>query len=268
MLLVLLSSESGHAQRPILESTQHWYVGGRGGVSVISERIDPNPLFQTISGQTNFLWGAELDYAFSNVVALCLQPLYEQKGYHNVFALPSSLLSAGGTGGTQFNFSITTDLNATYLEVPLVLRVTFPSGNWRPYLFAGPSFGVLLSASGKSHLALSTGGLPFALGIDSTENEKGQLTSTDISGYLGSGIAYNFPGGATLFIEAGYAFGLASIWNNAHTGILSDPFSALGALGGLGGTGTTRIPIPSLSQTQTVKSHDFRIAVGILFSLD
>ena len=278
LVLPLVACGSLRAQTSPHLHEPAWAVGIRSGVNVVSESMDPNPIFQTLSGQTNILFGAELDYNLTSTFSLCLQPTYQQKGYHNVFALPSSLLNAatgggGTTGGQQFNFSVTTDLNAHYLEVPLVLRVSFPSGGWRPYFFAGPSFGFLLSAKGVSNTSFSISGIPFPFSIDSTGDEKQQLTSTDISMCFGSGVAFQIPFGPTLYAEASYAFGLSNVWNNSHTGMLSNPLGGLGNLGalaggGTGGTGTTPTLPLDFSQTEDVRSHDFRIVAGVSFTVD
>ncbi len=272
LFATLLASEGARAQLIPVESPPHWYIGARAGINSVTENIDPNPLFETISGQMNFTGGAEIDYAFSKWFALSIQPRYEQKGYHNVFALPPSLLSSipgDSIGGQPLNFSITSDLTATYIEVPIVVRLTFPSGNWEPYFFAGPSIGILLSATGKANLSLSAGGFPISL--DSSEDAKRQLSPMDISGYVGSGIAYHIPFAATIFVEAGYAFGLSNVWNNGYQGILTNPLNVINALSGLGGGGigggSNALSIFG-AQNQTVTSRDFRIAAGFLIPLD
>jgi hypothetical protein len=90
---------------------------------------------------------------------------------------------------------------STYVELPLFLKYTALQEGVRPYVLAGPSVGLLQSATREwtiSNQAVQT------------QDIKDWLKSTDFSLCIGAGVGRNL-GPAHVFIEGVYAFGLADI---------------------------------------------------------
>jgi hypothetical protein len=90
---------------------------------------------------------------------------------------------------------------STYVEVPLFVKYTALPEGVRPYLLAGPSVGLLQSATREwtvSNQAVQS------------EDVKDLFNGTDFSLCVGAGVGRNF-GWAHVFIEGLYAFGLTDI---------------------------------------------------------
>ena len=192
-------------------------IGGRVGLDIGSLSYSPGlPSGNNTSYHTGFLVGAQMDEWFNNMWAISVQLLYDQKGSfinENVSALDDEALS--------------------YLEIPILAKVSFGSGDVKPYLFAGPSIGIQLSATRTYDNVSST-----SMSDDTDYNK------IDLAVLVGGGVSYKLAGGPSLFLAAGYAIGLINIAkNNAYN------TSASGA-------------------SETVKTSDIRLAAGILFPLN
>jgi hypothetical protein len=99
--------------------------------------------------------GAQVGYSRSDLGGPGAQGIRARQGavtgvylsaplWRNVFLRPELLftLKGGRTDLSGNDGSTTTvDLDLAYIEVPLLARVTFPTGRIRPVLFAGPSAG-------------------------------------------------------------------------------------------------------------------------------
>ncbi|MDD4858404.1 MAG: porin family protein [Candidatus Krumholzibacteria bacterium] len=81
----------------------------------------------------------------------------------------------------------------TYLELPLLLKVNLPTeGKIKPMLYAGPAFGLLMSAKVED------------------EDIKDQLKTMDIGIVAGAGVGYQLEKGL-IFAEARYEIGLTGL---------------------------------------------------------
>ena len=222
--LVISYSATGHAQQMM--------IGVRGGVNFANEKYDNPPSDgESISGRTLLLAGGEFDYWFSNSWALSIQLLYDEKGAHAdklYFTTEESPDINYGTG----------DWTTTYLEIPLLVKVRFGNDAIRPYLFAGPSIGYLLSNTLRLQ---ATGGMniPNELGVtyqvDTTGSTTDYTNKIDVSLVAGAGISWKLVQGSEFFLDASYAFGLTN----------SDQESGI-----------------------SVYSRDIRLAAGVLFPLN
>jgi hypothetical protein len=197
-------------------------IGGRIGVDIGSVSYSQSlPSGYTTSSHTGFLVGAQLDNWFSDMWALSVQLLYDQKGSAFTIADNSGSGLASTTGSTV----------SSYLEIPILVKFAIGSGDFRPYLFAGPSFGFLLAASETSG---ST-----SISIDSSFN------TLDVSALVGVGASYRLGhDGPSLLLDIGDAIGLVNIVKNGNTQ-----------------------PVTSQEVSETAKTNDIRIAAGIMFPL-
>jgi hypothetical protein len=210
LLLALLSLSSitmtAHAQRytstvrttPFVPFTA---VGVRGGLTVAGEDITPPFSGFTLGTRTGFMLGGQLDYWFAPSWALSVQALYDQKG--------ASLTSSDAASAQ----TETDELSLGYLEVPILAKLSLGSSDFRPYLFAGPSIGFLLSAN--THQTVTQYGV---VTTDQTADETNTFNTIDASLLFGAGASYQLSGGPQLMIDAGYALGLVNVEKNANTG--------------------------------------------------
>jgi hypothetical protein len=224
-------------KEPIKESHEHHlYLGVRVGADLGDETDGVNSLEfgqRGQTGQSNYhfmevgiLAGGQLDYWFADSWALSVGLLYDQKGAGLNFHYNN------GEGEYPDIMDVTLD----YLEIPILLKAKFGSGNLKPYMFAGPSVGVLLSGKETNSPVI--------------QNESGfnvplyQKNQPSISAVAGLGLSFDLGSGAYLFFDAAYAWGLTD-----------DSFGQVGT----GYSGET---------LYKAASRDIRIAAGIMFPLD
>ena len=117
---------------------------------------------------------------------------------------PEILYSQKGTTYDQSmfgtNFTITAKLN--YLEIPVLVKYSFPVPVVKPTLYAGPAIGILLSAKGKVE----------ALGQSQEEDIKDQTASTDFGLVVGASAHI-----AIITVDVRYTLGLTTIDKNGST---------------------------------------------------
>ena len=162
-------------------------MGGRVGINLANESWDPDPSANasgfSLGIHTGLIAGAQFDNWFNGDWALSVQLLYDQKG--------TTETVPGGSG----NFDL------GYLEIPIFVKAALATGSVRPYLFAGPSIGLLLSAS--------------VVANGQTTDLKSDYNSVDFSIVGGAGVAFDVSAGTMVFFDAGYALGLTDIDKNS-----------------------------------------------------
>lgn len=177
VVLVLFFSSTALAQLP-------FKLGVRGGLNIASLSWDPAlPAPVESSSRTGFKFGAMVELGFIPMFALQIEPMYVQKG---------GKINVPGQ-------EITNKL--TYLDIPILLKLKLPlPGPLTPYAFAGPSIGILLSASSES-------------GGEDTDI-KDQLSSTDFALDFGAGAALDVAPLVSLMLDVRYSLGLSDIFND------------------------------------------------------
>jgi hypothetical protein len=198
-------------------------IGGRIGLDIGSVTFSQSlPNGETNSTHTGILVGAQLDNWFSDMWAISVQLLYNQKG--SSFSFSDVGTGVSSTTGTS-------DEVQSYLELPILVKFAFGSGDFKPYLFAGPSFGLLLSSTNSAN--------------GTSVSDDSDFNSLDISALVGVGASYRLgAGGPSLLLDVGDAFGLVNILKNGNT-----------------------VTATGQSVSQSVKTNDIRIAAGIMFPL-
>ncbi len=88
---------------------------------------------------TGFTGGIYLDLDIPFLLSIQPEVLYSMKGYKQSGTI--TILS------TSYSMSATANLN--YLEIPVLIKYSFPVPVLKPSLFVGPSMGILLSAKSK-----------------------------------------------------------------------------------------------------------------------
>lgn len=202
-------------------ATAQMSIGGRIGLDIGSVSFSQSlPSGETNSTHTGILVGGQLDNWFSDMWAISIQLLYDQKGSE------FSIAANNGNG-----VSSTTDGVSSYLELPILVKFAIGSGSFKPYIFAGPSFGLLLTST-------ETNG-NTSLSVDSDYN------TLDISALLGVGASLRLGDtGPSILLDIGDAIGLVNIIKNGNTE-----------------------PVTSQEVSQSAKTNDIRIAAGIMFPL-
>lgn len=212
---------------------QDMMIGERGGLNFANQAWDGSD-FGNNSERTGILAGGQLDVLMGNGWALSLQALYDQKGTEGELFTPA-IGPPPAKDGTE-NWKI------SYLEISLFVKMNFGFGDIRPYVFAGPSLGVLLSNIER----LQTNGyyyLPNPPGLhyptDTTVDISDSTKRIDFSIVAGAGISLRIESDVELFLYACYGYGLVNIDN-----YVSDKANGF-----------------------TVFSRDIRVAAGILFPI-
>ena len=145
--------------------------------------------------------GVKAGLTFATISESNLSPNFESKtgfvaGVHFGFPLgtnfmlqPEALITQQGAGFTVPGGE--GDLQLTYLQVPLNLRLNFGSGNVRPFILAGPYAAFKLSCDADD------------LFDDDCDND---ISGTDYGLDFGGGILFG-----KFFVEARYNLGLADV---------------------------------------------------------
>jgi hypothetical protein len=209
----------------ITANAQQWMIGLRAGTNLANETNNTDLLPNyTYAIRPGFLGGGQVDYWFDKMWAISADVLFDQKGV---------IQSVNEDPGTPGALTGTFHVVLNYLEIPILLKASFGISNFRPYVFAGPSFGMFLSGSNTANW--SNPNTPYNGKMTIPDSA---VKSTDIAAVLGAGVSLMLGSGQMVFVDASYAYGLVNINN------LNDP------------------------SNETINSRDIRIAAGILFPLD
>lgn len=151
--------------------------GIKAGVNLADQSVSAEGLSVDLSSKTGIIGGAFV--AFSAGPRLSIQPelLFSQKG--------SKLSLFGSEAKTKMD----------YLEIPVLLKLKLglPTAPTAPFLFAGPSFGILASAKQE------------ALGMEE-EDVKDAFKSTDVGLAFGAGLD-----AGKITLDARYTLGVTDI---------------------------------------------------------
>jgi hypothetical protein len=144
-------------------------VGVLGGLNVATLSVDPDDGLD-ISNRTGFGFGGVVDISLGEMLVLHLEPMFLQKGAEidNV------------------------KVKASFIDVPVLIKYAFGSGQAKPYVMAGPNIGFLLSAKADDE------------DIDEV------LKSLDFGVDFGAGVSFPM-GNNSLFVEGRYALGLSNL---------------------------------------------------------
>jgi hypothetical protein len=188
-------------------------VGLRFGTSIASESGAALPGGASTGLKFGFVFGPEIEHWFSGNWAISSGLFLVQKGVDQQYA-PSSIERGTANHDTSGN----DNFSMNYIEVPILVKVAFGYGDIRPYIFAGPSIGFLLSAS-----EVTDGTIP-PIG-----NLKSDLNSIDYSVCFGLGVMGRIYRGPAITFEAEYETGLAKVFKNEPYRPFSQPIGQTSA---------------------------------------
>ncbi|MDP4200421.1 MAG: porin family protein [Bacteroidota bacterium] len=225
LLIVIFAST---CSSPVAAQYSSNWFGVRAGINIANESVDILPGGASTGFRIGPSFGAQYDYSLSDSWALSVGLLFNQKGTHQQYD-SASLSQTPPT--TPIAYGGKDDFTLSYIEIPIVAKATFGYGDFKPYLFAGPSIGILMSAS-----EAVDGTVPPITDV------KTFASSTDISLYLGGGLQEQM-GSKMVYFDAGYAAGLTKVFK-------SNPRTA-----------------SNFIDLSTAKSGDIRLAIGMLWQI-
>lgn len=132
----------------------------------------------------------------------------------------------GSESYTPYSTSIRTSKDAkySYLEIPLLARLSYPMGKVRPKLIAGPAIGLKLSAKGKKH-QLDMFRRPFVF-----EGDIEEAKNMEFGLVFGGGADFSVTDVVIITLDGRYNLGLT----NAADGEWGGKHRVISILGGVG----------------------------------
>lgn len=206
-VLLILSFSNINAQTRIS-------LGARAGLNIASLSYSPDIASGvTKSSRTGFKFGALVEIGFTPMIAVQIEPMF-------VAGAGSELSSTFGKA----------TLKLSYLEFPILFKFKIPvSGSVRPYVFAGPNIGLVMSAKVLNE----------PNGFPSSESDQKDFTSSILFALdFGAGAGFNMAPNTTLIFDVRYSFGMSNLLNEK------------------GG-----------SATQSIKANGLQILAGVMFGL-
>ena len=163
-------------------SAQKNRIGILGGLNFANLDVDSGKT----SNRNAYGFGGFLELGLGEKLALCLQPMFLQKG--------AKIVMEEGAEGLSGEFQM------SYIEIPVLLKLPLGSGGAVPYLLAGPTVGFVTSSKV----------LVKVLEISVDADFKDATKSLDVGAVFGGGIQLPM-GQNRIFVEAKYSLGLADI---------------------------------------------------------
>ncbi len=171
-------------------------IGAKVGLNIANASFSPDlPAGITKSTRMGFMFGGVVEIGFAGPLSIQAEPMYVQKG--NVVEGPLFVDQTTGFPVTGKNTS-----KLALFEVPILLKAKFPAGPVKPYVFAGPSIGFILSATETDE----------PQGFPSTDTDiKSTLNSTDFGLVFGAGAEFKVAPLVALTLDARYSLGLTDL---------------------------------------------------------
>lgn len=172
-------------------------LGVKAGLALSSASVDPDPyqglqvqgISSTKSGGTGFGVSANAELALGRMFAVALEPGYTQKSVKWEL--------------TQGTARATDERTISYLQIPVLFRVKFIEGTVRPYAFAGPNIGIVLSSKAKFQ--------GFANIPDGEYDAKSTTSSIDFGLEFGGGTEFKVSRQVALTGDIRYNLGLSNL---------------------------------------------------------
>lgn len=172
-LVIIFAAGSSMAQSKIK-------LGFEGGLNLASVSFTPSV---TTGTRTGLIFGGVIEAGINPQFAVVSGLRYIMKG--------TEVTSANSTTVNKANF----------LEIPALLKVKFPMTEVKPYLIAGPTLGLKLSASTRTDFG-TTGG---------NDVDNPNVESIDFGLFFGAGLDFSLNPNVDLYFQPGYSLGLSNI---------------------------------------------------------
>ncbi len=178
-------------------------LGIIGGVNFSTVSLDPEQNIDINTG-TGFSAGGMFVYNFNERFSLQVEPTYMRRNVD---------FTATDVGESPFtNVTLEATQKATYIDVPVLMRVSFGEADVKPYLLAGPDIGFLSSSKQKFNKVIADGEdiTNMFTSSELEEDVKDETRSIDLCMNFGGGVSVPV-GNNHLFLEAQYSLGLINI---------------------------------------------------------
>jgi len=202
-------------------------VGVRAGVNIANSSYTSTMSGVSESARTGLAVGGVVALRLSENMCVRTEPMYVQNG---------ATMTMEGVG-----FRYTETFKLEYLELPVHFVIDFGDGAVQPYLFGGPNFGILITATLEEDIPPPAIPEP-EIRVSGTRDIKDQFSSNNFAIDLGAGVAYDVTLQMRLLVDVRYSLGLI---NNA----------------------TAPDPRDQSFQAESWKSRDVKILVGVMFAL-
>ncbi|MFQ6115252.1 MAG: porin family protein [bacterium] len=164
-------------------------VCGRTESKLSLEELDS--LKTDFSTRTGLGLGAVIDFGSSQFFNIRLEPMYLQKGAEKEI------------NDLEFG-PIKSSLNLSYVELPVLLKLSFNKGGINPYLVGGAAISYLLEAQEEF------GDEYLEFGFEKKQDMKDEFKNLDYGFSYGGGLSIPI-GNSSLFAEGRYTEGLTNI---------------------------------------------------------
>jgi hypothetical protein len=213
-------------------------IGVQAGVNLTDLNMSLTEAGFNTAIRTRAIVGGIITYDFLPVLDLQIEPAYVQKGADVNAAIDFSSIVTGATLDAKGTIS------ANYFEIPILLKLTLPSGLIKPYLIAGGSVAFLLGdPKFKLDEAKIAGQDVISLIPSNVREQTFKLKSTDLILSFGGG--FTIPIGLlSVFVEGRYDLGLTDISDGPYDFGITD-----------------------LNYNEEFKTQGIQIKAGILFGL-
>jgi hypothetical protein len=214
----------------ITSSNAQHGIGIIGGINFAEVNIDPLEDGEEVIPRNGFSLGTIININFSPIFGLQFEPSYMQKGseFKAAFVLEG------------YNVKIEETIEAAYIDLPVLFRVTLQTSNVQPYLVAGVAPAFLVGDIKEVLNNITIDGIDITNQIPDNEKEiELKSNSFDIGMNFGGGLSIPLKS-FTLFIEGQYSLGLLDV-NNQE-------------------------PEPGFEKTQ-IRNRGFQAKLGISFPL-
>jgi hypothetical protein len=159
-------------------------LGFQGGINLANGTVDPDLSTTT---RTGMMGGAAFEIEFTDVFSIQPELLYVQKG--------------AKFEDTEMGIPFKATLKFDYIEIPVLLKATFGSSDFKPFVFFGPNLGFNIG----SELEIEV------MGDTETVDTKDETEGTDFCLDFGAGGEFPIGQSTDLFISARYSLGLTDI---------------------------------------------------------
>ena len=176
LFVLALLGELNHS----VYSQPNFSLGLEAGVNLANINITPT---MSTSSRTGLIVGVFADIGLSRTFYIRPGLRYMSKGFSST------------SNGITFTDRL------SYLEIPALLKVSFPLTEVKPYLVGGPAIGIQLSASEEA-----TDGVQVQ-----TSDASSVFESIDFGLFFGGGVDFRVAGKVDMFVQTGYSLGLSNI---------------------------------------------------------
>lgn len=166
--------------QPIFAQDDALQFGVKAGLNLANLSLDPEPEGLTFDAARKFGLGGIMLYPLSDVLDLQVEAMYLQKG--------------SKVNVEFFGEVLKSEINVTYISIPVMGRYNLGAGDRSPYIVLGPEFGFLLSAKSRFE-------------DEPEEDEKDTSKSMDLGLNIGAGVSMKM-GAIPKFCEVRYSLGL------------------------------------------------------------